>query len=138
MREIIGEELERFQTDRAAREVAPLVTELRARAEQIRVGELARFRAKLDGLDRRTRRGRGAHAGHREQAAARADRAAEGRGRHRRAASCTPTRSRRSSTFDVRDADWNDRAIRVATRGSALARWQAERVVARLGGRPSS
>ena len=33
VREIIGEELERFQTDRAAREVAPLVTELRARAE---------------------------------------------------------------------------------------------------------
>jgi glutamyl-tRNA reductase len=56
VREIIGEELERFQTDRAAREVAPLVTELRARAEQIRVGELARFRAKLDGLDDDTRR----------------------------------------------------------------------------------
>jgi len=56
VREIIGEELERFQTDRAAREVAPLVTELRARAEQIRIGELARFRAKLDGLDDDTRR----------------------------------------------------------------------------------
>jgi glutamyl-tRNA reductase len=50
VREIIGEELERFRIDRAAREVAPLVTELRARGEQIRVGELARFRAKLDTL----------------------------------------------------------------------------------------
>jgi glutamyl-tRNA reductase len=50
VREIIGEELERFQTDRAAREVAPLVTELRARAEQIRQSELARFRSKLDAL----------------------------------------------------------------------------------------
>jgi glutamyl-tRNA reductase len=50
VREIIGEELERFQTDRAAREVAPLVTELRARAESIRQGELARFRSKLDAL----------------------------------------------------------------------------------------
>jgi glutamyl-tRNA reductase len=56
VREIIGEELERFQTDRAAREVAPLVTELRAHAEQIRLGELARFRAKLDALPDDARR----------------------------------------------------------------------------------
>ena len=51
VREIIGEELERFQTDRAAREVAPLVTSLRDRAETVRQGELARFRTKLDVLD---------------------------------------------------------------------------------------
>ena len=51
VREIIGEELERFQTDRAAREVAPLVTSLRDRAELVRQGELTRFRAKLDALD---------------------------------------------------------------------------------------
>lgn len=51
VREIIGEELERFQTERAAREVAPLVTGLRARAEAVRQGELERFRSKLDGLD---------------------------------------------------------------------------------------
>jgi glutamyl-tRNA reductase len=51
VREIIGEELERFQTERAAREVAPLVSSLRARAEELRNGELERFRAKLDGLD---------------------------------------------------------------------------------------
>ena len=51
MREIIGEELERFQTDRAAREVAPLITSLRDRAETVRQGELARFRTKLDVLD---------------------------------------------------------------------------------------
>jgi glutamyl-tRNA reductase len=51
VREIIGEELERFQTERAAREVAPLVSSLRSRAEELRTGELDRFRAKLDGLD---------------------------------------------------------------------------------------
>jgi len=51
VREIIGEELERFQTDRAAREVAPLITSLRDRAESVRLAELVRFRAKLDDLD---------------------------------------------------------------------------------------
>lgn len=56
VREIIGEELERFQTDRAAREVAPLVTSLRDRAEGVRQSELDRFRSKLDVLDDDTRR----------------------------------------------------------------------------------
>ncbi len=55
VREIISEELERFQTDRAAREVAPLVTSLRERAETVRQSELVRFRTKLDGLDDDTR-----------------------------------------------------------------------------------
>jgi glutamyl-tRNA reductase len=55
VREIIGEELARFQTERAAREVAPLVTGLRARAEELRSGELERFRAKLDALDPESR-----------------------------------------------------------------------------------
>ena len=53
---IITGELERFQADRAAREVAPLVTALRTRAEEIRLAELDRFRAKLDGLDPEARR----------------------------------------------------------------------------------
>ena len=48
---IIMDELERFQTDRTARELAPLVTSLRQRGESIRDAELERFRAKLDGLD---------------------------------------------------------------------------------------
>jgi glutamyl-tRNA reductase len=56
VREIIGQELERFQIDRAAREVAPLVTELRARAEEVRRGELERFAAKLDALPDDARR----------------------------------------------------------------------------------
>jgi glutamyl-tRNA reductase len=56
VREIIGQELERFQVDRAAREVAPLVTELRARAEEVRRGELERFRAKLDAMPDDARR----------------------------------------------------------------------------------
>ena len=45
------DELERFQTDRTAREMAPIVTSLRQRAESIRESELDRFRAKLAGLD---------------------------------------------------------------------------------------
>jgi glutamyl-tRNA reductase len=48
---IIMDELERFQTERTAREVAPVVTALRTRAEGVRTAELARFRSKLDGLD---------------------------------------------------------------------------------------
>jgi len=56
VREIIGQELERFQIDRAAREVAPLITELRARAEEVRQGELERFGAKLDALPEDARR----------------------------------------------------------------------------------
>ncbi len=55
VREIIGHELERFQTDRAAREVAPLVTSLRERAEAVRQAELGRFRTKLDATDPETR-----------------------------------------------------------------------------------
>ncbi len=55
VREIIGEELERFQTDRAAREVAPLVTSLRDRAEVVRQSELLRFRTKLGARDEETR-----------------------------------------------------------------------------------
>jgi len=48
---IITMELERFQLERSAREVAPLVTALRSRAEGIRSSELERFRAKLEALD---------------------------------------------------------------------------------------
>jgi glutamyl-tRNA reductase len=52
---VITMELERFQLERRAREVAPLVTALRGRGEEIRRAELARFRAKLDALDADTR-----------------------------------------------------------------------------------
>jgi glutamyl-tRNA reductase len=52
---IIIDELERFQTDRKARELAPLVTSLRQRGEQIREAELDRFRSKLAALDPETR-----------------------------------------------------------------------------------
>jgi glutamyl-tRNA reductase len=56
VREIIAAELDRHRADRSAREVAPLVTALRARAADIRDGELDRFGAKLDALDADTRR----------------------------------------------------------------------------------
>jgi glutamyl-tRNA reductase len=52
---IIMDELERFQTDRTAREMAPILTSLRQRADAIRVAELERFRAKLNGLPPETR-----------------------------------------------------------------------------------
>jgi glutamyl-tRNA reductase len=48
---IIADELERFVAISSAREVAPLVTELRERAESVRTGELDRFGRKLGVLD---------------------------------------------------------------------------------------
>jgi glutamyl-tRNA reductase len=48
---IIGEELERYVALSSAREVAPLVKELRDRAEAVRAGELERYGSKLQQLD---------------------------------------------------------------------------------------
>lgn len=48
---IIIDELERFEMERSRREVAPLITELRQRGEEIRTAELERFRSRLDALD---------------------------------------------------------------------------------------
>ncbi|MCZ7527640.1 MAG: glutamyl-tRNA reductase [Acidimicrobiia bacterium] len=56
VRRIITDELDRFRAERTAREVAPLVTALRARAEEIRRAELDRHRSKLEGLDDGERR----------------------------------------------------------------------------------
>lgn len=55
VRAIVHEEVERFTATSTAREVAPLVTALRERAEALRSGELDRQRARLDGLDERQR-----------------------------------------------------------------------------------
>jgi glutamyl-tRNA reductase len=49
--EIVDEELDRFLTISTAREVAPLVTAVRDRAEDLRQAELERHRAKLAGLE---------------------------------------------------------------------------------------
>jgi glutamyl-tRNA reductase len=51
VRDIIAEELDRHRIERSAREVAPLVTALRARGEDVRAAELERFRARIDELD---------------------------------------------------------------------------------------
>ena len=51
VRVIITDELDRFRTERSAREVAPLVAALRARMEQLRQVEVARHEAKLAALD---------------------------------------------------------------------------------------
>ena len=54
VRRIISAELERLRTERTAREVAPLVSALRTRGEDIRLAELERFRAKLEAVDSKT------------------------------------------------------------------------------------
>ncbi len=50
VRAIVDEELERFTEMRSAREAAPLVSELRSRAEELRRLELERYRSRLDHL----------------------------------------------------------------------------------------
>jgi glutamyl-tRNA reductase len=51
VRAIITEELDKFRLERSAREVAPLIASLRARAEEVRGAELERFRSRLARLD---------------------------------------------------------------------------------------
>jgi glutamyl-tRNA reductase len=51
VREIITEELDKFRLERSAREVAPLISSMRARAEELRGAELERFRSRLAALD---------------------------------------------------------------------------------------
>ena len=48
---IVGEEVERYASDVAARQAAPLVAQLREHAENIRAAEIARFASRLSGLD---------------------------------------------------------------------------------------
>jgi glutamyl-tRNA reductase len=50
VREILASELERYRADGAAREIAPLVTALRAFGEDVRECELERYESKLAGL----------------------------------------------------------------------------------------
>lgn len=55
VRAIVAEEVERWVEASSARSVAPLVAQLHEQADALRVAELARFRARLDGLDDRQR-----------------------------------------------------------------------------------
>ncbi|MCU1360478.1 MAG: hemA [Ilumatobacteraceae bacterium] len=50
VRQIVGEEVERFGVETTARQAAPLVSLLHERAEQIRLAELDRFSSKLAAL----------------------------------------------------------------------------------------
>jgi glutamyl-tRNA reductase len=50
VRDIITDELDRFRVDRSAREVAPLVSALRERGEQLRRDEVVRLAARLSSL----------------------------------------------------------------------------------------
>jgi glutamyl-tRNA reductase len=51
VREIITAELDKFRLERSAREVAPLISSMRARADELRASELERFRSRLARLD---------------------------------------------------------------------------------------
>lgn len=51
VREIVDQELRRFDATSNAREVAPVVTALREQAEAMRRAEMERFARRLDGLD---------------------------------------------------------------------------------------
>jgi glutamyl-tRNA reductase len=55
VRAIVEEELERFVDIRSARRAAPLIAELRARADEVRQIELARYENRLSHLDERDR-----------------------------------------------------------------------------------
>lgn len=50
-RDILGAELERYRDERRARLVAPVVTALRRRGDEIRAAEIERFRSRLGALD---------------------------------------------------------------------------------------
>ena len=52
---IVDEERERFVENATAREVAPMISALRDRAEALRLGELERQRGRLEGLDPKQR-----------------------------------------------------------------------------------
>ncbi|MGA0863209.1 MAG: glutamyl-tRNA reductase [Ilumatobacteraceae bacterium] len=51
VRSIITDEVERFVFEQAKRQAAPLVAQMHEAAERVRVSEIERFSAKLDGLD---------------------------------------------------------------------------------------
>lgn len=55
VRDIVGDEVERFVHDQAQRQAAPLVALLRQSAESVRVAELERFSARLSGLSEEQR-----------------------------------------------------------------------------------
>jgi len=55
VRAIISEELERYRSESMAREMAPVISALRARGDELRAAELERFRSKLETLDDATR-----------------------------------------------------------------------------------
>ena len=52
---IVSDEVDRYRTTTASREVAPLVASLHERAEAVRLAELDRFRTRLAGLDDKDR-----------------------------------------------------------------------------------
>ena len=54
VRDVIAEELDRYRIEKSAREAAPLVTALRAHAEDLRLVELDRARARLGALSPET------------------------------------------------------------------------------------
>ena len=135
---IVDDEVERYRVASRARDAAPMVSALRARVEEARrrrvrpaAGEAVRP------VRRRVGTGRRGDPGHGGQAAPPADRGAQGRRRTPRGASGWSRRSEPCST----SSRWPGGAcgdagrtgpLRLATRGSPLALWQAHRVAALL------
>ena len=125
---IVAEEVERYLDVAAQRQVAPLVAALHERGEAIRIGELARFRSRLAGLDP-------------AQAAAveALTRGIVAKLLHEptvnvKAGAGTPSGEQLARACGACSSSTPDRpggghpTLRIATRGSALARWQAEEV----------
>lgn len=55
VRQIVGDEVQRYQDEALARTAAPLIAALWQRAESVRTAEMERHRSRLDGLDESTR-----------------------------------------------------------------------------------
>ena len=115
VREILAAEIDRYRVERAARECRAARHRAARRAARMCAGPSSSgTRAKLADLDADARAvDRRADAGHREQAAARADRPGQGRRRHPRGDS-TPTRWARCSTSRVDPTPTSQRPERTA------------------------
>ena len=120
---ILDEEIREFLEWRRSLDVVPMLVELRKRADEIRKAEIEKATQAARPADARAgERARGRDLRDRQQAAARADGAPQGDGRQR------PARARRPHPEAVRPVS----RIRIGTRGSALALWQANHVQERL------
>ena len=141
---IISSEVERFQARLQTLDVVPTIVSLQDHLETIRQAEIDRVRGRLGPLISRTGTGdRDADARHREQNHAYAhqhleDRGARVRSHHRRrsgAPACSICRRKASGREARSDESGGTRLmarLRIGSRGSQLALWQANHICALL------